>query len=394
LTQGEAKLTPDELIEKARSIIGPKGQDDYVIAPVEHVQLFRDKAPAFARILGRSEIASAAEEYERLDREAIEARKEFKSTANRANLWVLLTSVVSVVLLVIGALVPSKRDLLGRVAATAAADTSKPATAAAIGDRTPVRVLVAAIGIALFLTGGMAAVALRSLQTKDLLGAFKESRAGAELQRTRYFKLVTDAEAGAGAGDAEATPPQPMEIPLPLLQLEYFRRYQLDVQLDYYETRGKEHKIAANHMIDLGIRATEVATVVSMAAGLLGAVFNPHLAALAALSAIGTAVTHYATTREAVDQDRTNAERYRKAADAFRTLKAQLDAVRQAAATAQRKPLRAFVAAVEEQTAREHSQWLDAAKQINVALDGLNKALAEAQAVGRSPQSTPEPTPS
>jgi hypothetical protein len=391
LAQGEATVTPDELIEKARSVIGPKGQNDYVIAPVEHVQLFRDTAPALARILGRSEIAGAAEEYEQLDREAIEARGQFKSTANWANRWVLLTSVVSAVLIVLGALIPSQHDLLGTVAA-AAADTSKAATAPAAGDRTPVRLLIAAIGIVLFAMGGMATIALRSLQAKNLLGAFKESRAGAELQRVRYFKLVTDADVGPGAGDAEAAATPPAEIPLPLLQLEYFRRYQLDVQLDYYAARGNEHKKAADAMIDLGIKATVAASVGSMIAGLLGAVFNPHLAALAALSAIGTALTHYATTHESIDQDKANAERYRKAADALRTLKAQFDAVRQAAAAAQRKPLQAFVAAVHEQTAREHSQWLDSAKQINVALDGLNKALAEAQTVGRPSPSAPEPT--
>ena len=57
-------------------------------------------------------------------------------------------------------------------------------------------------------------------------------RAEAETQRIKLFRRVIDAEEQARDG----------ELPLLPLQLEYFRRFQLDVQRLYYDKRGKQHR--------------------------------------------------------------------------------------------------------------------------------------------------------
>jgi hypothetical protein len=78
-------------------------------------------------------------------------------------------------------------------------------------------------------------------------------RARAEAERLKYFELATQSvENSESAG-----------IPLPLLQLEYFRRYQLDVQRAYYRKRRQNHKQATDKFLTLGAYAVGLGLILA-----------------------------------------------------------------------------------------------------------------------------------
>lgn len=58
-------------------------------------------------------------------------------------------------------------------------------------------------------------------------------------------------EPWAGASTAVKDDGESGPIPLPLLQLEYFRRYQLEAQRAYYRERGADHERSADKILAL-----------------------------------------------------------------------------------------------------------------------------------------------
>lgn len=82
-----------------------------------------------------------------------------------------------------------------------------------------------------------AAWQLGRLRRKDWRRSWKRARGKAEAYRIEIFSAACSA-AAPGALEAEALP-GPL-LPLGPLQLAYFRRYQLDVQIRYYCGRGKQ----------------------------------------------------------------------------------------------------------------------------------------------------------
>jgi hypothetical protein len=107
--------------------------------------------------------------------------------------------------------------------------------------------------------------------------------------------------------------------------------------------------------------------------GLLGTAW----VSIAVLGTLGTALSSFASTKEAIGQSRRNSESYAKARDGLALLARRIDNVRSAAADGEREPLRQFVAVVHDLLSSEHRQWLAAAQTIQPALDALDTALAK-----------------
>lgn len=200
-----------------------------------------------------------------------------------------------------------------------------------------------------------------------------QRRATAETTRIGLFDRVLAAKEDSREG----------ELPLLPLQLEYFRRYQLDVQRAYYRERGRQHGKAARRawllrLLALGLvilalfpivwslqgkdwlpssiaellselpASTEAAQRLFLGFGLVAAGLQGLLAALALMSL-----------------DERNAARYLATSDNLETLADKpLDEARAAAATvgADREGARAtvlsFVALVQEQISVEHREWV------------------------------------
>jgi hypothetical protein len=327
-----------DAIDQAVQAVGRDRPNDYVLAPSSHAEELASKAPALARLLRTAKLETLALQYERLDRQAGAAQKKFKDAMAWANRALLLTTGLGAGVMVVGIL------------ATWAKDAAEP--------------LSVVIGILAVLSGGMASMSLFRVREGNLLETWMSGRAHAEGARLSYFSTLVQ-----GADN------QPSDPPLGLLKLEYFRRYQLDVQIAYYSRRGDDHRRSADLTLMIGGFAVAAGAVAAGSAGVLAAI-DPRWAAVAALGVIGTAAAAYAATREAVNQDRRNAERYGRTLSALEILRGRLDDVRGGVLKGSQDVLEEYVAAVHEQLSLEHREWLSGAESTRSAIGKMDETLA------------------
>src|SRR5690606_8388698 len=281
------------LWQEVSGVIGADGNDDYVLKPTVHAERYRETAPALAAILRGTAARIAAEEFERADALALEAQRAFKRIANQANVAGLLTAWLSALVLVAALLAAPSAVLL-------------------------------VVGIAGAATGAYGAFLAQRLRQQHLLQRWMTARAEAEEFRHRYFEVVTlTPSPDIGAND----PPHRA-----LLQLEYFRRYQLDVQSHFYAVRQRQHQRSADRTVTYAAAAGFVAAFSTGLAGLLGAGEGTDWAGLAALGIVGTSIATFAGVRESITQDGRNAERYGRTRAALREVHVRLDEVREAVA--------------------------------------------------------------
>jgi dsDNA-binding SOS-regulon protein len=335
----------EPLLEAAKDAIGEGKKDDYVIAPSRHADELAMKAPALARILRKSELNATARVYEQKDAEAGQAQLVFKRAASRANWAVFLTACFSALLLVTAPFPVLSSGAAGKA-------------------------LQIALGLCGILSGAFGAMWLFKIREGKLLERWMTARAGAETRRLEYFALAATLRDDGTAG----------EIPLTLLQCEYFRRYQLDVQRAYYGGRAADHERAADRMLNVSAFAVGLACLATGFGGVLAGAVGGAWVALGGLGAIATGLAAFASANEAANQDRRNAERYRRTLDALEALSAKLDAVRSAAAQDEREPLAQFVAAVHEQLSLEHRQWLQTSESTAASIARLEQTLERAKA--------------
>ena len=332
-------MTHEDEITAAQQIVGSDAANDYVIHPTDHAAQLPADGKALADLLRRSELAVLASEYERKDREANRNRDIFRAAASRANWAVLLTACFSALLLVAGAQKSLTTGVLQPVLIT--------------------------FGIGGVVSGGLASMWLFQVREGRLLSAWMSSRAAAESLRMQYFETVANPQPAAIAS----------AIPLALLQLEYFRRYQFDVQLAFFDKRAQDFGRDADRMLRLGAAAVALASI-SSGIAVLG-VLNATWISVAGLGAIATALSSFASAKEGINQSRRNMESYNRTRDALALLRGRLDDIRAAAADGEREPMKQLVAAVHEQLSAEHHQWLDVIQGIQPAIDRLDATLSK-----------------
>lgn len=326
------------IMSDAAGIIGNRSPGDNALSPVEHAEQLSTSAPKLAALLTRSAPVELARQYTEADTEARVAERTFKRWIIRANWAVLATATVSALLMAVALLGGS----LGTLTQT-------------------ILILLALIGVAV---GGIASMSLFRVKEGRLLEDWMTARARAETKRLAYFNhIVNSSEEG------------PLDPQLELLKLEYFRRYQLDLQLAYYKTRRSGHRKSAQRTLDVSAGSVLVAAFASGAAGVLGALHS-EWAALGSLAVFGAALQAFAAAREAINQDRRNAERYDNSAQALEGLRERLDDVRRGIAGGSTSVLGEYVGAVQDQLSLEHRQWLEAAENMQAAVARLEKALS------------------
>jgi SMODS and SLOG-associating 2TM effector domain 1 len=331
-----------EVIEAAGAAIGEGQPDDFVLAPTTHAAELAGKAPALAVLLRTAKIATLARQYERRDRDAGDAQGRFKDAMLWANAAVLATGAIGALIMVAG-IVEQKFD-----------DT----------DLWP---LLLALGLGALVSGALASMWLFRVREGHLVEAWMTERAQAESARLEYFASLAKEKTSA-----------PSALPLGLLKLEYFRRYQLDVQLAFYDRRSRQHRQSADRTLALGGFAAALAAVASGSAGIAASIEAPW-AALAAFGVVGTALAAFAATREGVNQDRRNAERYGRTLSALEILRGRLDDVRAGVLAGSQDLLEEYVAAVHEQLSLEHREWLSGAETTRSAIGRMEETLATLQ---------------
>lgn len=313
---------------------------DYVLAPLDHAELYAESAPELAERLRRSDLRITAESYVKRDAKANELRAEFEEKSRRARNAVLITTLAAA--------------LLVASAGTAAIPWLPPAL---------VDWGVIALSIATVAAGAMAAGWIQAIRGRALLERWMKARAEAESERLRYFSLLSDETL----------------LENPLLQLEYVRRYQLDVQRAYFDSRGDEHRRGADRQMMLIAVATALAGIAAGVGGVLGASIHTSWTSLAALGLVAQAFAARAENRLASHQSVRNAERYEQTRTALDELYRLLDRVREATATAEGdlSVMREYVAAIHDRLAAEHRQWLDDTQLAGEAIARLETMIEE-----------------
>ena len=325
------------IMSDAARIIGSDTPSDYRLSPLEHAEQLKTSAPKLAALLTRSAPVELAQQHADADTEALGAERTFKRWVIRANWAVLATATVSALLMAVA--------LLGGI----------------FGSLTQtILIVLAVIGVT---TGGIASMSLFRVKEGRLLEDWMMARARAETKRLSYFRYIVNSSEGR------------LDPQLELLKLEYFRRYQLDLQLAYYKTRRSGHRNSAERTLDISAVSVLVAAIASGAAGVLGALRN-EWAALGSLAVFGAALQAFAAARESLNQDRRNAERYDNTAQALQGLRERLDDVRSGIAAGSPSVLGEYVGAVQDQLSLEHRQWLEGAENMQAAVARLEKALS------------------
>lgn len=327
-------------IRHCYDIIGEGRPDDYVIAPTKHIEDYKIKAPPFAEILKSSEIRTLARRYELQDQDAVIAQKKFKQIFERSNMLVMLTGMFVALLIATAALVAELPDWLEKI-------------------------LLVVFGIGGVISGGIASRDVFIIREGRVLENWMSKRASAETTRLDYFKNVMELPGSSPTVNGNR---------IELLKLEYFRRFQLEVQLAFYRERGKYHLLEASRTLSYSGWAVAGAAIASGSAGVLGAIQTSY-AAIGALGSVFAGLSYYASMREAVSQDRRNAERYARTFHVLEDLYAMLDEVRRAVQDLGMGPLMDFVKAVNEQISLEHRQWLGENERVRDAVSQLQDTL-------------------
>jgi hypothetical protein len=213
--------------EKSISIIGAQHGDDYRIAPTEHAALYLSSAPELAKLLTLASAAVEAEAYQRHDREAIAAQIQYKIWMWRTNGAVFATTLLGAAALAAAILWPSN----GASARLTYASGYFSALAT--------------------LATGFGGFGLYKLRSGKLLEEWMGQRASAETHRLGYFGAISKRALASGNPNLVG------------LFLEYFRRYQFDVQKAYYTARTSDHKKSANSTVNIGATGAFIAALVA-----------------------------------------------------------------------------------------------------------------------------------
>ncbi len=328
-----------ELIGAARDVVGAGGSDtDWKIVPTEHAKFLADTAASLARNLRGSRSEGLAKMYEDLNDRAIKARDSFKRTIDRTDTAVYCTASLAALLLVASGL----QELLGEAG----------------------RWAVGAIGVLSVISGGLAAMWLNQVKGGELSKKWADERAKAEAKRLAYFKAIM-----------EGAPDEPLEQ---LLALEYTRRFLLDNQIDYFRDRGAQHESAAGVAFKKSTQAVFVASTFTALAGLLS-LLVPQMAVIAGLGVIASASATLAVSRSAVNQDRKNADRYRRAEDQLRQRKLDMDSYREKTASGEKGAVQEFFEPIFVTLEADHKGFLSDGEQRELAIGAMAERLDAAR---------------
>ena len=331
-------------IFQAQTAIGIGQRDDYILKPTQHAEELRSTAPALAAILTTSELSVTIDQYEAKDKEAVEAQTEFRRVFNRANRMVLITAIFSALILTVGVISSLIPDGLEKI-------------------------LLIGFSAGSVITGALASKDLFTIRQGRLLENWMTKRAAAESKRLQFFNEV------AAAGN----PDTGTEIPVELLKLEYFRRFQLDVQLAFFTKRSADHRKEARKTLSYSGATIAGAAIVTGLAGVL-TMLNAHFAAIASLGAVFTALSSYATLREQIYQSQRLSERYASTADLLQDLYKRLDQVRKTVLNNGPDALSSYMEAVHDVLSAEHKQWLGEQDEKTLIIGKLDEALQKASA--------------
>lgn len=328
-----------DITAKAIAAIGEDQPDyDWVLKPEEHARKLPPEAGALKRILAST--TTTREAYRAHDARTIWAQARYK----RAGGLALVSGLIAIL---IGAafLMPITQSIPTAVRQTAT--------------------------IVEYFMLFIAFIAARYLSRSRPFETWMSERAQAEVSRVQMFNDVMQHPASAEGGELPSLP----------LKLEYFRRYQMDVQRRYYLGRGNQHARAAGHTkfweicsLLLGLLAGFVALLAALPVvdivfpgataslgpiATLGAILHADDNRWLALGVAASALYGHSVSRSYMNLDERNASRYLTTFENLDLLsREELPAARQHAAEGNEKAVSDFVERVQALISSEHQEWI------------------------------------
>jgi hypothetical protein len=329
--------------DKTRQIIGLNKENDYILDPDQHMETYEKEAPFFASILRSSMISTILGEYNQADSRAIVAKNVFSKWSNSLIWATFITTVFTT-----GLLASSSFDLF-------------------FGVGSPVSKTLAVI----FSLGGVAAAAvgtgcLQHIKNNKLLEKWMGTRAEAEKLRMQYFEELAIAVPKNGEDTLKLTDH---------LKLEFFRRFQLDVQLNYFSAKSIRHQKTASKLLLISTIAVMLVLFINGIAGIVGFIGETQITVIASFAIIAQAVSSMVMNKEAIGQDRQNSERYESARKSLNMLKRTIDQVHDKLDEGNPAILQNYIAAVHEPIMSEHRQWLSSQETRLSAISRLEEEL-------------------
>jgi hypothetical protein len=253
--------------------------------------------------------------------------------------------------------------------------TSSLASGGDLSGALGVRATIVAFGLAGLFVGTAGTVYMSLLNSRGVLRSWLKARGAAETVRADYVDAVVAADPPASQDGVTWTH---------LLKLEYFRRYQLDVQYAYFGRRGQDHEQAAQRSSVSVTWALGIVGLANGAAGLLG-VWDLRWSAIAALAVVAQAVADRSKTMETLSQNRSNADVYEQLHRALGKMRSKYDDVRDLVITGKVEALTEYVNAVHELMASERARWSDTMSGAEAGMARLQQRLEQLKS-GIGPQ--------
>jgi len=312
----------------AQDAVGVQEPNDWILSPQEHADRLPKEAGPLKRILKSDAIKPIMETYDEADSKAQTHQNSYKKWGQRE---IYLTAAAAVI-----------GSILLYISNNAASSTQF------------VSVLPLLRKILVFLQAlSLAGVAAATYMQRSG-GFFKKwmlERTKAEEARFELFETV--------CGLRGVTLPisvQDNEIPLLPLQLEYFRRYQLEVQINFYKGRGKQHENAAARLLS---RGAIIIFLGALAAAITSSVaeFGNWINAFAIMGVITPVLIGAQGKLSLLNQDERNAIRYGITLGHLRECQKQLEAARQAAEKNELGGVHSLITKVHEIISVENKEW-------------------------------------
>lgn len=343
----------EQVIEIDRKI-GEQTSDDWVIQPRGFPAFLAERAPALSAFLSDSLYVEKAKRFDNADAQAVDYQKRFKTRARNISIAIFVSAVATALLTAL----PTLSDLLTN------ADASEATTSPSI-----IKYMYLVTGIVAAFASGVAIYNNQMIGQLKLYDQWMTSRAKAEIARLMYFK-----EAAAHLVAEKNDTPE-----LLMLYCSFFKRFQLDLQQNYYTGRSKQHESSLRKTAKLGAIAAVIIAVSSGSSGLSG-FGDSAFTALAALGTLGIALTALASRFESLNQDERNASRYKITAESLSKVAEKYSSVQKALAEGKQPAMLVqFVDAVHEQISLEHRQWTEDTADISTAFTELSATITNSE---------------
>jgi hypothetical protein len=315
----------EDVATKAAELLGAKSADDWKLEPSQHVARLLPEAAALKRMLDTELVKEIMDRYDRANGTAKNYQRSYKKFG-RSEVYLSTAAAI------LGAMVLSMAN---------------------IADPTPAYTYLrdSLLFVQMICAAGVIGVKYL-LQHQQPFVKWNESRTIAESARIELFETVC----GLTKSKWEDVQ-RDGDFPLLPLQLEYFVRYQLDVQQIYYDTRGGQHRKAAQRYISFGAVVTFIAALAAALVGVSNDIGDGvSIASMAAL--VAPILLTAQTSLSRLNQDERNGARYEITYAHLKKIRGErLDEARLNAATGDPAAVHAFIQAVDSIISVEHSEW-------------------------------------